>query len=86
MIIVKSTIGTGKRQRDVYDVCNSIADTGAPRPESIARFDSLEAATIVMRYMRGDSLSEADTVQAREAIKKADKKADTAPTKAQVTA
>ena len=82
MIIVKSTIGTGKRQRDVYDVCNSIADTGAPRPESIVRFDTLELATIVMRYMRGDSLSEADTLQAREAIKKA----DAAPTKAQATA
>lgn len=82
MIIVKSTIGTGKRRHDVYDVCNSIADTGTIRPASIARFDTLETATAVMRYLRGDVLNEADTLQAREAIKKA----DTAPTKAQVTA
>lgn len=82
MIIVKSTTGTGKRRHNVYDVCNSISDTGAARPESIARFDSLEAAIIVMRYMQGDCLSDDDTQTAREAIKKA----DTAPTKAQVTA
>ena len=82
MIIIKSTIGTGKRRRDVYDVCNSIADTGADCPESIARFDTLEMAVIVMRYMNGDELSEADTYRAKEAIKKA----DTVPAKAQETA
>lgn len=70
MIIVKSTIGTGKKRHDVYDVCNSIADTGASRPESIARFDTLKTATAVMRYMRGDSLSDDDTAAAKEALKK----------------
>lgn len=71
MIITKQTVGAGKRRHDVYDVCNSIADTGADRPESIARFDTLELATVVMRYIRGDSLSEADEYRAKEAIKKA---------------
>lgn len=70
MIITKQTIGAGKRRHDVYDVCNSIADTGAERPESIARFDTLELATVVMRYMRGDSLSDDDTAAAKEALKK----------------
>ena len=82
MIITKQTIGAGKRRHDVYDVCNSIADTGAERPDSIARFDTLEMAVIVMRYMNGDELSEADTYRAKEAIKKA----DTVPAKAQATA
>jgi hypothetical protein len=35
-----------------------------------------------LRYLRGDSLSEADTAAAKEAIKKA----DTAPAKVQATA
>ena len=63
MIVIKSTIGAGKRRHDVYDVCNSIADTGAERPDSIARFDTLELATVVMRYMRGDTLDETQTVE-----------------------
>lgn len=71
MIVIKSTIGAGKRRHDVYDVCNSIADTGAERPDSIARFDTLELATVVMRYMRGDSLSDTDEYRAKEALKKA---------------
>lgn len=82
MIITKQTIGAGKRRHDVYDVCNSIADTGADRTDEIARFDTLEMAVIVMRYMNGDELSEADTYRAKEAIKKA----DTVPAKAQATA
>ena len=71
MIVIKSTIGAGKRRHDVYDVCNGIADTGAERPDSIARFDTLELATVVMRYMRGDHLDERDEYRAKEALKKA---------------
>ncbi len=71
MIVIKSTIGAGKRRHDVYDVCNSITDTGAERPDSIARFDTLELATVVMRYMRGDSLTDTDEYRAKEALKKA---------------
>lgn len=82
MIIEKHNIGRGKTRRNVYDLCNSLADTGADRTESIARFDTLETAVIVMRYMNGDDLSEADEYRAKEAIKKA----DTVPAKAQATA
>ena len=71
MIVTKTTVGAGKRRHDVYDVCNSIADTGAERPDSIARFETLELATVVMRYMRGDSLSDTDVYRAKEALKKA---------------
>lgn len=42
----------------------------------IARFDTLELAAIVLRYMNGDSLSEADAYRAKEAIKKADAPTD----------
>lgn len=70
MIITKDTIGAGKRRHDVYKVCNSIVDTGADHPQEIARFDTLELATIAMRYMRGDSLTESEEYRAKEAIKK----------------
>ena len=81
MIIEKYNVGAQGR-KIIYTVCNSIADTGESRTEEIARFDTLELAAIVLRYLRGDSLSEADTYRAKEAIKKA----DTAPAKVQATA
>lgn len=56
----------------IYRLCNSIADTGADRPDEIARFDKLETAVIVLRYMRGDNLTESEEYRAKEAIKKAD--------------
>jgi hypothetical protein len=81
MIIEKQRIGA-HGHTTIYRLCNSIADTGAERTDEIARFDTLETAAIVLRYLRGDSLSEADTAAAKEAIKKA----DTAPAKVQATA
>lgn len=81
MIIEKHRTGAHQR-KTIYTLCNSIADTGADRTEEIARFDTLEMAVIVLRYINGDELSEADTYRAKEAIKKA----DTAPAKVQATA
>ena len=75
MIIEKHRTGAHKK-KTVYVICNSLADTGAERTDEIARFDTLETAVIVLRYMRGDSLSEADTYRAKEAIKKADAPTD----------
>ena len=72
MIIEKYEIGRGKTRRNVYGICNSIADAGKEYNPCLARFDTLELATVVMRYMRGDSLSEADEIRAKEALKKAD--------------
>ena len=70
MIIERQQIGAhGKKT--IYKLCNSIADTGAEKPDEIARFDKLETAVIVLRYMQGDSLSESDEYRAKEAIKKA---------------
>ena len=82
MIIEKYEIGRGKTRRNVYGICNSIADAGKEYNPCLARFDTLELAAIVLRYLRGDSLSEADEYRAKEAIKKA----DTVPAKAQATA
>ena len=80
MIIKKYHIGAhGKKT--VYAVCADQTETGDKLHE-IARFNTLETATAVLRYMRGDSLSEADEYRAKEAIKKA----DTVPAKAQATA
>ena len=75
MIITKQRIGAHGHET-IYQLCNSIADTGATQPDEIARFKTLELATVVMRYMRGDSLSETDEYRAKEAIKKADAPAD----------
>jgi hypothetical protein len=54
----------------MYAVCADAQETGDKLHE-IARFDTLDVATAVLRYMRGDSLSEADEYRAKEAIKKA---------------
>ena len=81
MIIEKHRVGAHGR-KTIYTICNSIAETGESRTDEIARFDTLELAAIVLRYLRGDSLSEADEYRAKEAIKKA----DTVPSKAQATA
>lgn len=70
MIIRKQSYGRASR-KTTYLLCNSIAETGEAMPDEIARFDTLELATVVMRYMRGDSLSEADEYRAKEAMKKA---------------
>ena len=77
----RAKINSQRRQKGhvkmiIDTLCNSIADTGAERPEEIARFDKLETAVIVLRYMRGDSLSESEEYRAKEAIKKADAPTD----------
>ena len=68
MVIEKLNLGAHGR-KIVYAVCADVTETG-DRLHEIARFDTLETATAVMRYMRGDSLSEDDTAAAKEAIKK----------------
>lgn len=80
MIIQKKHVGAHGR-KIIYAVCADATETG-DRPHEVASFETLELATIVMRYMRGDSLSEADTYRAKEAITKA----ATAPAKVQATA
>jgi hypothetical protein len=80
MVIKKYHIGAhGKKT--VYAVCADQTETGDKLHE-ICRFETLETATAVLKYMRGDSMSEADIETAKEAIKKA----DTVPAKAQATA
>ena len=71
MIIDKLNIGAHCKSVK-YAVCADATETG-DRPQEIARFDTLELATVVMRYMRGDSLSETDEYRAKEALKAADK-------------
>lgn len=71
MIIDKLNIGAHCKSVK-YAVCADATETGDKLHE-IARFDTLELATVVMRYMRGDSLSETDEYRAKEALKAADK-------------
>ena len=80
MVIKKLNLGAHNKTIK-YAVCADVQETG-DRLHEIARFDTLELATVVMRYIRGDSLSEADESRAKEALKKA----DTAPAKVQATA
>ncbi len=81
MIIEKMRIGAHSR-RTVYALCSDATENGDKRPHEIARFEKLELAALVMRYMLGDSMNEADTYRATAALKKA----DAAPTKAHATA
>lgn len=69
MVIEKLHVGANGR-KIIYAVCANATETGDKLRE-IARYETLELATIVMRYMRGDSLSEADEYRAKEALKKA---------------
>ena len=80
MVIEKMHLGAHSKTIK-YAVCADVTETG-DRLHEIARFDTLETATAVMRYMRGDTLSEDDTAAAKEAIKRA----ATAPAKVQATA
>ena len=70
MFIDKYQIGANCK-KTVYAVCIDATKTGEARPREIARFNSLELAAIVMRYLRGDYLSEADAERAHDAIKEA---------------
>ena len=71
MVIEKLHVGA-HGSKIIYAVCADQTETGDKLHE-IARFDTLELATVVMRYMRGDSLSETDEYRAKEALKAADK-------------
>ena len=69
MIVRK--LSTGAHSRAVkYAVCNDASETGS-KAEEIARFDSLELAVLVLRYLSCAALDKTDTYRAREAIKKA---------------
>lgn len=80
MIIEKLQLGAHGR-KTFFAVCADATETG-DKPHEIARFGTLTTATAVLRYMRGDRMSKADTEIAKEAIEKA----DTAPAKVQATA
>lgn len=69
-MIIETMITGAYGRKTVYAVCNDATETG-DKPHEIARFDALDAATAVMKYWRGDTLSESDEYMAREAIRKA---------------
>lgn len=70
MIITRDNVGA-HGGKVYYTLRNSIADTGESSPAEVARFTTLEEAATVLRYMSGGSMSEADAIRAREAIKAA---------------
>ena len=74
MIIEKIRNGAHNRNI-VYAVCADATETGT-EPREIARFSSLELAAIVMRYLRGDSLTDSEEYRAKEALKNADAPTD----------
>lgn len=66
-MIIRRTV---RNKQHIYQVCNSIQDTGEKAPETIAEFETLEQATAVLRLLRGDNMSAADEITATQAIKK----------------
>lgn len=71
MIVHTYTVGAGKRRHDVYGVCSTPAENGSGYLSEIVRFDDLETAATVLRYLAGAELTEADRIRAQEAMKKA---------------
>lgn len=71
MIIQRDFVGSGKNRRFVYVVCNSAAELGESKPRELVRFDDLETAVLVMRYIQCENLSALDEIAARNALKKA---------------
>lgn len=73
MIIKKLNIGAyGKKT--CYAICSDLTETNEVK--EIARFNTLELATLVLKFMRGDELCIADEDAVREAIKKVDAQTD----------
>lgn len=70
MIIERLKVGA-HGSKTLYAVCADATETGGELHE-IARFDTLDVAAAVLRYLHGDSLSETDEYRAKEAIKRAD--------------
>lgn len=54
----------------VYAVSADIRETGANRPHTIAEFDDFETAVLVMKFVRGDRMTEEDQRYAKEAIRR----------------
>lgn len=74
MIITRYTIGTGKNRRNVYAIYTTPQENGSSRPEEITRFDTMEAAAIVLRYLTGAALDAEDAARAREILRPVDAK------------
>ena len=74
MIITRYTIGTGKNRRSVYAICTTPQENGSSRPEEITRFDTMEAAALVLRYLTGAALDAEDAARAREILRPVDAK------------
>ena len=52
----------------VYRLCNDARETGGRTAHAVADFNDFETAVLVMKYMRGDRMPEADQKYAKEAI------------------
>lgn len=63
------SIHNGKKM--IYQVCNSKEETGERIADTIACFDTLESAAVVLRYLQGCTMDKAEKVTALEALKKA---------------
>ena len=74
MIITTKTIGTGKNRRSVYVICTTPQENGSSRPEEITRFDTMEAAALVLRYLTGAALDAEDAARVREILRTMDTK------------
>lgn len=74
MIIKTYSIGAGKRRSRVYAICTTPAENGSSSPEEITRFDTMEAAALILRYLSGAELENSEAHRAREIMTQADAK------------
>lgn len=66
MVIVKR----GDGATSVYAVCSECRETGDKHAREIVTFNTFENAVLVMKYMRGDRLTQRDIEHAKDIISK----------------
>lgn len=74
MIVKRLSAGANGRNFK-YAVCADATETDG-RPQEVARFDSLELAALVIRYLRGAGLCDSDERRVKDALKKVDMPTD----------
>ena len=72
MIIERHTVGCGKRSQYRYSISNTPQESGKGYAEEVARFESLEIAALVFRYLNGVTLTTEDTGRVITALQSAD--------------
>lgn len=73
MVILPRTVGSGKKRRDVFELCATPAENDGYRIARVQQFDTLAEAATVLRYIAGGNMSEAEQIRALEIMQPKEK-------------